>query len=111
MDNSAEETDPPLPVEIVEALRAAGYAPKLAALMSIIDEFVKAKTKAQGSRANPEPEQVFPLKAILPLHVRYLTAARAAKSGQLDAEKCGGQWRCSARAMNAWLEKTGRDNR
>jgi hypothetical protein len=117
MGNAIDRTDPPLPVEIAEALETAGYPPKLTALMSIIDEFVKARAEAKRATTEAQPaEEMRPLQAlVLPIRgshfAGYQKALRAAKSGQLDAVKIGGRWFCTQRAMNDWLARAGQSKR
>jgi hypothetical protein len=117
MDYVSEKAEPELPAEIVAAMQAAGYSPKLTTLMSIIEEFTKAKARDHTLATEAKPvEEMRPLQAlVLPIrashYAGYQKALRAAKSGQLEAVKIGGRWFCTERAMNEWLAKTGQGNR
>jgi hypothetical protein len=108
------KTDQALPAEIADALETAGFSPKLTTLMSIIEEFAKAKAEVKASPADAGTvEPMWPLKGMLPLQVDYQKALRAIKSGQLDAMKLdgGGRWFCTKAAMDDWLAKTGQGKR
>jgi hypothetical protein len=112
MSVPARTTDQPLSPEIADAMETAGLSPKLATLMLIIEEFAKAKADAKASPANAGAvEPMWPLQGLLPVRVNYQKALRAAKSGQLEAEKLGGRWFCTKRAMGDWLAKTGQSKR
>jgi hypothetical protein len=112
MTDPARKLDPDLPPEIADALEASGFSPKLATLMSIIEEFAKAKAEVKASPANADRvEQMWSLMKLLPVHVNYQKALRAAKSGQLEATKVGGRWFCTKRAMALWLAQTGQGKR
>jgi hypothetical protein len=117
MDNAANETDPALPAEVAEAMKAADCSPTVATLMSIIEEFTKAKARDHTPATEAKPaEAMWPLQAlVMPVHgshyAGYQKALRAAKSGQLEAEKVGGRWFCTERAMHVWLAKTGQAHR
>lgn len=113
MSDPAQKLDQALPAEIVEALKTAGIAPKTAALLSIIQEFCKAKAEAKRARIEAQPaEEMLPVQAlVLPIKgshfAGYQKALRAAKRGQLEATKIGGRWFCTRRAMNEWRANTG----
>jgi hypothetical protein len=113
MSDPAHKIEPALPAEVVSALETASLPPEPATLMSLIENFLKAKAEV---KASPEPvEEMWPLQALLPVHLNYQKvyqkALRAAKSGQLEATKVGGRWYCTKRAMDCWLAKTGQRKR
>jgi len=100
MGNPAHVTD--LPVEIADAMEAAGHPPKLATLMEIIVEF--QRMKAVIAKSSEEPAEVKrPLMKLLPVGIEYERARRAAERGELEAEKPFGRWLSTERAISRWL--------
>jgi len=103
MSNPAHKIDPPLPVEIADAMEAAGLSPRLATLMATIDEF--RRMKADAAKAPSEDKR--PLEKLLPDGVKYERARRAAKRGELQAEKPYGRWQSTESWVAAWLPTIG----
>jgi hypothetical protein len=105
--------DPPLPPEIAERMETAGFSPKVATLMEIIENFARlqAEARAKADRATNPAEEMWPLKSLLPIGVKYEQARRAADSSRLAAEKIGGRWFCTKLAVARWLAATGRRQR
>jgi hypothetical protein len=95
---------------IADVTETAGLSPKPATLMSIIEEFAKAKAGVKVATAGPV-EPMRQLMKLLPVDVDYQEALRAANSEQLDAEKIGGRWFCTKRVMNDRLARTGQSER
>lgn len=105
--------DPPLPPEIAERMESAGFLPKIATLMEIITDYprLQAEARAKAERATDPAEEMWPLKSLLPISVKYEQARRAADSSRLAAEKIGGRWFCTKLAVARWVAATGRRQR
>jgi len=101
-----------LPPEIADAMERAGFSPKVSTLMQIIADFkaAKAATAAAPRTAGLE-EELFPLKAIVPLDIRYEDARRAAAAGRLKATRTGERWFCTKADMARWAPTSRRGQR
>ncbi len=110
MGDAAKNVDPTLPTEVVVAMEAAGYSPKLAILMKVFADLANAKAEVEALRANADTaEPMVALKALC-VDVKYLNAVRAAKRGQLEAVKLknGSRWFCAATETSAGTAATTR---
>jgi len=113
MADPARKTDPALPAEIADAMEAAGFPPEVPTLMEIIEDFARAKAEARTkaervAELERSAEESWPLKAVVPLSVRYEDARRAAEAGRLGAIKIGGRWFCTKAEMARWVAAHGR---
>jgi hypothetical protein len=114
MTNPAPKND--LPPEITDAMEAAGFSPRAATLLQIIEEFKEAKAAASAATARVaklerDAEIMWPLKMIVPLKIRYEDARRAADAGRLKATKVGGRWFCTEADMARWAPTSRRGQR
>jgi hypothetical protein len=105
-----------LPPEVVVAMESAGFAPEVSTLMSIIQDFAQAKADASAAAARAaelerDTEELWPLKAIVPLEIRYEDARRAAKAGRLKATEVRGRWFCTKADMARWAQTSRRGQR
>ncbi len=96
--------------------RDAG-SPEIAALLASIDAFradnARLAARVAELERNPGVSPPFvddlrPLKSLLPDHVQYKTARRAAESGVLAASMPEHRWLSTKAAVAAWLASTGR---
>jgi hypothetical protein len=112
MTDPARIIDPPLPPEIADRMESAGFSPKIATLMEIIENFARlqAEARAKAERVT-EAEEMWPLKGLVPIGVEYEQARRAAERGHLVASKVGGRWFCTEAEMACWVAATGRRQR
>jgi hypothetical protein len=72
---------------------------------------LKQMIAAHRAEASPKVERevdLFPLKAMLPLHVSYEVGRRAAAEGKLRAQKLGGDWFTTKADVTEWLTSTGK---
>jgi hypothetical protein len=113
MADPARKFEAALPAEIADAMETAGIPAGMSKLMEIIAEYRRLKEAGPKSAlAEAEPvEEMWPLQALLPVRASYQKSLRAARSGQLEAQKIGGRWFCTERAMHHWLTKTGQSKR
>jgi hypothetical protein len=87
------------PDQVVAELQAAGIALTLGNLNDML-----AAYRAEHERSERQSAvELFPLKATLPLHVSYEVGRRAAASGELRAQKFGGDWFVTKADVAAWL--------
>jgi hypothetical protein len=104
MAPATRKPDPALPPEVADALENAGYSAEIESLLRIISDFAQQ----QRIKSFEQSETKAPLKTLLPDDVKYERARRAAEAGRLEAEKVGKtRWRCTPRAMTAWLRAIG----
>jgi hypothetical protein len=105
----AVDHDDDLPAPIAEQMEAAGLAPEIAVLQDVIAAFVRARAapKARPSLVPAFTEQ-WPLKALLPSHVSYEVARRAAVKGTLRADLTGKRWFSTKPDVDSWIAATGR---
>ena len=104
-----------LPPEIADAMEAAGFSPEASTLMQIIADFKAAKAAASAASRTADPgsagEELLPLKAIVPLDIRYEDARRAAAAGRLKATRTGERWFCTKADMARWAPTSRRGQR
>ena len=99
---TAEPDDVLSPEEIAATLRDAGIALTAGNLQAMIEAARSAKTEA------PRAVEMFPMKALLPLHVHYEVGRRACASGALVGTKVGNDWFVTEAAVKQWLTTSGR---
>jgi hypothetical protein len=113
MADPARITDQSLPSEIAEKMTAAGFAPQVATLVEIIEDFARAQADARAkakrvAELERAADEMWPLKRLVPLGESYEKARRAAERGLLSATKVGGRWFCTNADMARWVAETGR---
>lgn len=103
----ADEPDAELsPEQIAAELRGAGIGLTKLDLAAMI---AAAKAGAEAKAAAGAREvRLFPLKPMLPSHVSYEVGRRACASGELRAEKHGGDWFTTKSDVTEWLTSTGK---
>jgi hypothetical protein len=105
---AAPENPASLPPEIAEQMEAVGVAPTLGNLQDIIAKWhANAAKIAEHERVAKAREVLWPLGALVPLHVDGETARVAAARGELVAfqTKKGAHWFASVNAVEDWLRR------
>jgi hypothetical protein len=101
---AAEEPDDVLsPEQIAAEIEAAGIALTAGNLQAMI-----AKARAEAEQTKAREVELFPLKPMLPSHVSYEVGRRAAASGELRAQKLGGDWFTAKADVADWLATSGK---
>jgi hypothetical protein len=106
---------PDLPQEIAQEMEAVGLKPEIVTLLRIISDFPRLQAEARarteiGVSKTPISEK-WPLKGLVPTHVSYETARKAAVRGTLRAKLTGKRWFATEDDFAEWLAKTGRNRR
>jgi hypothetical protein len=90
------------PEQIAAEIEAAGIALTAGNLQAMIEA-----ARAQD-RTEARTVELLPLKPMLPSHVSYEVGRRAAASGELRAQKLGGDWFTTKADVADWLSTSGK---